>query len=128
MATLAHLDEQGFIDLIARLSRRSRVRPVLGIGDDAAVVSVPSRVQTLITTDLLADGVHFRSDRTPGHLLGRKAQTRSVPGRPGDQIRTSACIDKIRDKLGYSPRVSLEEGLRETVEWFQANPYCADSP
>ena len=61
-------------------------------------------------------------------LLGRKARTRPVAGRPGDQIRTSACIDKIRNQLGYSPCVTLEEGLRETVAWFQANPYnAADS-
>jgi UDP-glucuronate 4-epimerase len=58
-------------------------------------------------------------------ILGRKVRTRSMAGRPGDQIRTSACIDKIRSRLGYSPRVALEEGLRETVEWFQANPYSA---
>ena len=52
-------------------------------------------------------------------LLGRKARMRNLPGRPGDQLRTSACIDKIRDQLGYSPRVGLEEGLAETVEWFE---------
>jgi thiamine-monophosphate kinase len=73
MAALVRLDEQAFIDLIARLSTRSPKRAVLGIGDDAAVVSCPARQQTLITTDLLTDGVHFRVDRTPGDLLGRKA-------------------------------------------------------
>jgi thiamine-monophosphate kinase len=73
MATLARLNEQAFIDLIARLTRRSQGRAVLGIGDDAAVVSFPGRAQTLVTTDLLTDGVHFRVARTPGDLLGRKA-------------------------------------------------------
>ena len=64
------------------------------------------------------DGIRIVED-----LLGQKARTRRIPGRPGDQIRTSACIDKIRDQLGYSPRVSLEEGLGETVEWFKTNLY-----
>src|SRR5439155_22897859 len=31
------------------------------------------RVHTLLTTDFLTDGVHFRSAWTPGRLLGRKA-------------------------------------------------------
>ena len=56
-------------------------------------------------------------------LLGRKARIQHVPGRPGDQLRTSACIDKIRNELGYSPRVSLEDGLAETVEWFKTHLY-----
>ncbi len=73
MATLARLHEQGFIDLVARLSRRSRVRPLIGIGDDAAALALPARTRVLVSTDLLADGIHFRSDRCPGLLLGRKA-------------------------------------------------------
>ncbi len=30
-------------------------------------------------------------------------------------------ISKI-SKLGYSPKVSIEEGLRRTVEWYMKNP------
>ena len=52
-------------------------------------------------------------------ILDRKARIENVPGRPGDQLRTAANIEKIRDQLGYAPRVGLEEGLRETVAWFQ---------
>jgi UDP-glucose 4-epimerase len=42
------------------------------------------------------------------------------PARPGDQ-RTSAldaCL--IRDKLGWEPRIRLEQGLADTVAWFRA--------
>ena len=73
MATLARIGEQGFIDLVARLARPARPRPVLGIGDDAAVLALPPRAQMLLTTDLLTEGTHFRSAYTPGLLLGRKA-------------------------------------------------------
>lgn len=52
-------------------------------------------------------------------ILGRTARIEPVAGRPGDQIRTAANIDKIRHFLGYAPRVRLEEGLRETVTWFE---------
>ncbi len=73
MAGLDRLGEQGFIDLVARLNRDTRPRPILGIGDDAAVIALPPRAQILLTTDLLTDGVHFRAASTPGRLLGRKA-------------------------------------------------------
>lgn len=52
-------------------------------------------------------------------ILGTKARIEKVPGRPGDQTRTAAQIGKIRERLGYAPTVSLEEGLRETVAWFR---------
>ena len=53
-------------------------------------------------------------------ILGSPARIRHVPKRPGDQIRTAANIDKIRERLGYEPKTSLKEGLRKTVAWFQA--------
>lgn len=66
------LGEQSFIDLIARLSSRAGPRPVTGIGDDAAVLSLPPGSQAILTTDMLTDGIHFLAARTPGALLGRK--------------------------------------------------------
>ena len=48
--------------LIRQLQRRfERKSPSVlkGIGDDAAVVSIPSGNWTVLTTDLLAEGVHF---------------------------------------------------------------------
>ncbi|HYS78204.1 MAG TPA: thiamine-phosphate kinase [Candidatus Dormibacteraeota bacterium] len=80
MAQLARLTEQGFIDLVAALaapaSRRGRrfaPRPLVGIGDDAAVLPSSGRLLLLLTTDLLTDGIHFRARYAPGFLLGRKA-------------------------------------------------------
>ena len=67
------LSEDNFIELMARLSRRGGPRPILGIGDDAAVLDPPRKSHTLVTTDLLTEGVHFLRDRTPPLLLGRKA-------------------------------------------------------
>jgi dTDP-glucose 4,6-dehydratase len=31
-------------------------------------------------------------------------------------------ITKIRRELGWSPRHSVEDGLRSTLEWFLAHP------
>jgi thiamine-monophosphate kinase len=79
MARLDRLTEQGFIDLVrslagtARPSQGPRFRPVLGIGDDAAILPAAGRLQTLLATDFLAEGIHFRTAWSPGFLLGRKA-------------------------------------------------------
>ena len=78
MARIARLTEQGFIDWVARFARPrdpgpQALRAILGIGDDAAVLASASRLHTLLTTDFLTDGIHFRAAWTPGFLLGRKA-------------------------------------------------------
>jgi thiamine-monophosphate kinase len=67
------LSEDTFIEWMARLSRGAGPRPLIGIGDDAAVLGAPRRMQTLLTTDFLTEGVHFLFDRTPSRMLGRKA-------------------------------------------------------
>jgi thiamine-monophosphate kinase len=67
------LSEAWFIETVRRFSVRSGPPPVAGIGDDAAIVALPRRTETLLTTDLLTEGVHFIARRTPGDLLGRKA-------------------------------------------------------
>jgi UDP-glucose 4-epimerase len=56
--------------------------------------------------------------------LGVAAEEVHGPARPGD-LRTSAVdTSSIAEKMGWHPQVTLEEGLRQTVEWFkqQAQP------
>src|SRR5262245_45500119 len=67
------LTEDRFIRLMLRLSRGRGPRPVVGIGDDAAVLASGPKIRTLVTTDFLAEGVHFLRAKTPPRLLGRKA-------------------------------------------------------
>lgn len=62
--------EFALINWIARQSR-SRKEVLLGIGDDAAVLSAPGK-EWVTTVDVLTAGVHFEVD-TPLDLVGRKA-------------------------------------------------------
>jgi thiamine-monophosphate kinase len=45
----------------------------VGIGDDAAVIQNRPGIDTVVTTDLLVEGVDFHREATPARLLGQKA-------------------------------------------------------
>jgi nucleoside-diphosphate-sugar epimerase len=49
-------------------------------------------------------------------LLGREPRPIYHPDRPGEQMRYCLYNAKAREELGWTPAVSLEEGLRRTVE------------
>ncbi len=41
-----------------------------------------------------------------------------VADRPGHDLRYAIDASRIRDELGWRPSVTLEQGLRKTVEWY----------
>ena len=45
---------------------------------------------------------------------------RTVPTRHGDVKDSLADITRARTLLGYEPSVSLEEGLKKTIEWYRS--------
>jgi nucleoside-diphosphate-sugar epimerase len=53
-------------------------------------------------------------------ISGRQLELREEPPVPGDQRRTRADTTRIRDELGWEPRVSLEDGLSAQWEWASA--------
>ena len=53
-------------------------------------------------------------------VSGRTAQVTYAPPRAGDIRDSQADIALARQKLGYEPSVSVEEGLRRTWDWFKA--------
>ena len=53
-------------------------------------------------------------------IAGRQLDVRCGERVPGDLARTRADGSRIRDELGWSPRTSLEDGLRAHWEWAVA--------
>jgi UDP-glucuronate decarboxylase len=52
-------------------------------------------------------------------LTGSKSKIRYLPPRPDDPPRRAADISKAKRLLNWEPKISLEEGLRKTIEWFK---------
>ncbi|MFC9745683.1 dTDP-glucose 4,6-dehydratase [Streptomyces niveus] len=73
----------------------------------------------------IGGGTHLTNREMTGRLLelcGRDWDfVRPVADRKGHDLRYAVDGTKIRRELGYTPRHSLEEGLRETVAWYAAH-------
>ena len=50
--------------------------------------------------------------------LGKKANLSLMPMQAGDLKKTAADVSKARKELGYNPRVGIDEGIKQFVDWF----------
>jgi len=51
--------------------------------------------------------------------LGRKARLNFLPLQQGDVLDTSADVDDLVRDVAFSPRTSLEVGIRKFVDWYK---------
>lgn len=54
-------------------------------------------------------------------LMGYTGKINWNESKPGGQPRRCVSIARAKEEFGWQPLVSLEEGLKETVEWYEAN-------
>lgn len=119
------ISEYGEFGLIHHLTKNIELQnasSILGVGDDAAVIDHFGK-QTVITTDLLLEGVHFDLAYTPLKHLGYK----SVVVNLSDVYAMNATPTQITLSLGISNRFPVE-ALEEFYEGVYAacNTYGVD--
>ena len=54
-------------------------------------------------------------------ILGKKAKIRYLPRHPADVTATWADINKAKELLSWSPKINIEDGIQNTVNWFEEN-------
>lgn len=94
----------GLIDQITRNTLINNKTTVLGIGDDAAV-SDHGDLLTLVSTDLLLEGIHFNLIYTPLKHLGYKAVIRAI----SDIYAMNGTPSQLLVGIGISSRFSVED-------------------
>ncbi|MDX2198017.1 MAG: SDR family oxidoreductase [Phycisphaerae bacterium] len=59
--------------------------------------------------------------RVMNDSLGTKVEPIYEPVRKGDVRDSLAALDEAKRVIGYVPRVTFEDGLRRSIEWYRAN-------
>jgi thiamine-monophosphate kinase len=100
---ISSLGEFGLIDHLTRNNETKNASTILSVGDDAAVIDHFGK-QTVITTDMLIEGIHFDLMYTPLKHLGYK----SVIVNLSDIYAMNATPTHITIGIAFSNRFSVE--------------------
>lgn len=98
------LGEFGLIDHLTQNVDKKLDSTELGIGDDAAVISVSEDSSMLMTTDMLVEGVHFNLMYMPLKHLGYKAVAVNV----SDICAMNGVAEQITVSIAISSRFPIE--------------------
>lgn len=114
---IASLGEFGLIEHLTKNIELHHASTLVGVGDDAAVIDHYGR-QTVITNDLLVEGVHFDLMYTPLKHLGYK----SIVVNLSDIYAMNATPTQVVLGLAFSNRFSVE-----ALDEFYEGVYAACS-
>jgi thiamine-monophosphate kinase len=113
------LGEFGLIDHLTKSFTVLNDSTIVGVGDDAAIID-HGNLQTVVTTDLLLEGIHFDLMYHPLKHLGYKAVVVNL----SDICAMNAVPKQITVSLGLSNRFSVEavdelyEGIKAACSYY----------
>jgi len=112
----------------ARCSQGNQVRDFLYVEDVArAFVGLLESNVSRTVNIASGEGIKLRelifkiADLLEGRSL---VELGSMPTSAGDPDLLLADVSRLRNEVGWTQRWSLEEGLRETITWWKAQPEC----
>lgn len=112
---ISSLGEFGLIDHLTKNFEIKNASTIVTVGDDAAVIDHFGK-QTVITTDMLVEGIHFDLMYTPLKHLGYK----SVVVNLSDVYAMNATPTQITMNIALSNKISLE-----AIDEFYEGVYAA---
>lgn len=125
---ISTLGEFGLIDHLTKDIKLTQPTSKKGVGDDAAVINNEGK-QTLVTTDLLLEGIHFDLTYVPLKHLGYKAAVVNF----SDIYAMNGKPQQITVSLGVSKRFSVEDleefyaGIRLACEIYEVDIVGGDT-
>jgi len=125
---ISTLGEFGLIERLTVNNETRQASTVVSVGDDAAVIDLFGR-QTVVSTDMLIEGIHFDLTYTPLKHLGYK----SVVVNLSDIYAMNATPTQILINIGFSNRFSVEaleefyEGVYAACEKYQVDLVGGDT-
>ena len=125
---ISTLGEFGLIQHLTKDVKNAQTSTQKGIGDDAAVLNFKDK-RTLVTTDLLLEGIHFNLEYVPLKHLGYKAAIVNF----SDIYAMNATPTQITVSLGISKRFSVEDleelysGIRLACERYNVDLVGGDT-
>jgi nucleoside-diphosphate-sugar epimerase len=109
----------------ARTSHGQQVRDLLHVQDvaDAFVALLGSDVQSAVN---IASGLPVALREVVlaiGDVLGRRelVQLGALPAAPNDPPKLLADVTRLRDEVGWQPKIDLRTGLAQTIDWWRSH-------
>ena len=100
--------------------------------------AVEAMLRLMKTTEAVGQIVHIGDDTEPTKIAdlatlvletgGARPSIETQPAPPGSVARRSPDLSKLRQLTGYEPTVSLAEGVRRTMAWYQESAHLAPDP
>ena len=126
------VSELGEFGLIKHLTQNFNIQhatTIKGVGDDAAVLNQETGYQTIVTTDMLVEGVHFDLSYMPLKHLGYK----SVVVNLSDVYAMNAQAEQITVSIAISNRFPVEAieelyaGIKTACELYHVDLVGGDT-
>ena len=128
LTEIAELGEFGLIDHITKDIKLNHKNTLKGIGDDAAVID-HGDVCSVVTTDLLVEGIHFNLIYTPLKHLGYKAVVVNL----SDVYAMNAIPKQITVSVAISRKFAVEhmeqlyEGIKLACQHYNVDLVGGDT-
>ena len=125
---IGQLGEFGLIHHLTDNIKLKHSTTLKGVGDDAAVLDFTNK-KTVVTTDLLLEGIHFDLTYTPLKHLGYKSVVVNV----SDVYAMNATPKQITVSLGLSSKMSVEaldelyEGIYAACDYYNVDLVGGDT-
>lgn len=125
---ISELGEFGLIELLTKDLKTKHKNTIKGVGDDAAVIS-HGDICSVITTDLLVEGIHFNLIYTPLKHLGYKAVVVNL----SDVYAMNALPKQITVSIAVSAKFTVEhieqiyEGIKLACDQYDVDLVGGDT-